>query len=88
MAYRGLQALAALIAACLLAALAAAPARAQTAGAAVPVTEESLATVLTTLPEDRQAELAAAATRVLQPQDEGALISALMAALPPDQPRG
>ncbi|MFD1809441.1 3-deoxy-D-manno-octulosonic acid transferase [Gemmobacter lanyuensis] len=42
-----------------------------TAGAAVPVTEESLATVLTTLPEDRQAELAAAATRVLQPQDEG-----------------
>ena len=59
-----------------------------TAGAAVPVTEESLATVLTTLPEDRQAELAAAATRVLQPQDEGALISALMVALPPDQPRG
>lgn len=58
------------------------------AGAAVRVTEESLATVLTTLLEDRQAELAAAATRVLQPQDEGALISALMAALPPDQPRG
>ena len=52
------------------------------AGAAVPVTENSLATALTELTEDRQVALARAAAKVLQPQDEGALMAALMAALP------